>query len=92
MIPITTDSRRMKEFWEHIQKKAAANIGSVSDNIGPHDEDQVKCHIVHALRHSDWKTNAEVFVESMEWMTAYLMLKYMQLVETDTPKTTIARG
>lgn len=83
-------SHKSGEFWKCIQSKAAANIGHATKDIGPEDEDQVKCHIVHTLRHSDWKTNAEVFVESMEWMTAYLMLKYMKEVETNPQ--TMPRG
>ena len=64
------------EFWEHIQSKAAANIGHALDDAEPETEDQVKCNLVYALRHTDWKTNAEVFIESVEWMVAYLMLKH----------------
>lgn len=86
MIPIATDNRRFADFWKHIQEKAAANIGHASKDEGPRDEDQVKCHMVHTLRHADWKTNAEVFVETIEWMTAYLMLKYMQEIETNPQK------
>lgn len=77
------DSHKAAEFWKHIRHKASTNIGHASKDMGPEDEDQVKCHMVHALRHTDWKTNAEVFVESIEWMTAYLMLKYMQEVESN---------
>lgn len=94
MIPIQipTDNHRFADFWNHIQEKAKANIGRASGDEGPHDEEQVKCHMVHALRHTDWKTNAEVFVESIEWMTAYLMLKYMHSIETNPQKPVIAHG
>lgn len=64
------------EFWEYIKSKAASNIGHALDDSEPETEDQVKCHLVYALRHTDWKTNAEVFIEAVEWMVAYLMLKH----------------
>lgn len=70
------DSRPAADFWEHIKAKASHNIGIATGDAGPESEDQVKCHMVYALRHSDWKTNAEVFVEAVEWMVAYLMLKH----------------
>lgn len=74
----TTSTREPEKFWEHIKAKASANIGSASKDAGPESEDQVKCHIVHALRHADWVTNAEVLVESIEWMVVYLMLKHAE--------------
>lgn len=72
----TPDHKVVGEFWEHIKAKASANIGHALSDAGPETEDQVKCHLVYALRHTDWKTNAEVFVEAVEWMVAYLMLKH----------------
>lgn len=77
MIPNMPDGHKAEEFWEYIKHKASGNMGRALKDNGPADEDEVKCQIVHALRHADWKTNAEVFVESVEWMVAYLMLKYL---------------
>ena len=63
------------EYWNEMKAKAAANISDVTDWSKPTDEDDLKKHLAHVLRHGGCQDKAEALVEAIEFMVACHMLK-----------------
>ena len=62
-------------YWQDMMDRAAANIAMVSEWSKPSDEQSVKDHLAHVLRHGSAKDKAETIVEAIEYMIACHMLK-----------------
>lgn len=62
-------------YWQDMKDRAAANIARVSEWGKPSDEQSVKDHLAHVIRHGNCHEKAEVMVEAFEFMLACHMLK-----------------
>ena len=63
------------EHWQEMKDKAAANIAHITEWAKPSDEDDLKKHVAHVLKHGNCHEAAEALVEAAEFMTACHMLK-----------------
>ena len=69
-MPTTRDA-----YWHEMKDKAAVNVSHVSEWSKPTDEEDLKKHIAHVMRHGSCDDKAEVLVEAAEFMIACHMLK-----------------
>lgn len=68
-------------YWQEMKEKAAENISDVSEWIRPTDEEDLKKHVAHVLRHGGCQDKADVIVEAIEFMVSCHMLKAHAMTE-----------
>lgn len=60
-----------RAWWHEMMNKAARHLAEVSGRSMPETEDEVKCIVMHCLRHGTCAEAAEAVVEAAEWACAY---------------------